>query len=58
MILLPTTDNAYGSSNMQSSVIGMLTDIFTNRLTWMALFGAACVVILFLTLKIAGVFGK
>lgn len=35
-----------------------LSDVFANRYTWMALFGAASVVILALSLKIAGVFGK
>jgi len=40
-----------------SSVLGMLSDIFSNRYTWMALFGASTIVILFLSLKIAGVFG-
>lgn len=41
-----------------SSVLDMLSDIFSNRYTWMALFGASTIVILFLSLKIAGVFGK
>jgi hypothetical protein len=39
------------------SVLGMLSEIFSNRYTWMALFGASTIVILFLSLKIAGVFG-
>jgi hypothetical protein len=57
MILLPSVQtNAYGSTS--GSILTMLIDVFTNRLTWMALFGAACIVILFLSLKIAGVFGK
>ena len=53
--LSPT--NAYGQS-VTGGIMEMLTGIFTNRLTWMALFGAASIVILFLSLKIAGVFGK
>ena len=56
MILVAPSSNAYGSSS--GSIMTMLTDIVTNRLTWIALFGASCVVILFLSLKIAGVFGK
>ena len=52
-ILLPSTTNSQGIG-----IIGMLTEVFMNRFTWMALFGAASIVILFLSLKIAGVFGK
>ena len=40
------------------TILPFLSDIFSSRYTWMALFGAASVVILFLSLKIAGVFGK
>ena len=59
MILLPATGNVgiQGPSGV-GSIIGMLTDVFYNRLTWMALFGAASLVILVLSLKVAGVFGK
>ena len=59
MILLPATGNVgiQGPSTV-GSIIGMLTDVFYNRLTWMALFGAASLVILVLSLKVAGVFGK
>lgn len=58
MILGGTSStNAYGSNPM-SNIGTILTDIFTSRFTWMALFGAASIVILFLSLKIAGVFGK
>jgi hypothetical protein len=56
LILVPQTNNAYGSPS--GSVLQIVTDIFTNRLTWISLFAAACIVILFLSLKIAGVFGK
>lgn len=41
-----------------SSGYQMITDVFTSRFTWMALFGAASIVILFLSLNVAGVFGK
>jgi hypothetical protein len=62
MILLPNAvsgnTNIYGASSIAGSITGMLTEVFTNRLTWMALFGASSIVILFLSLKIAGVFGK
>lgn len=52
-LLLPV-----GGTGMNApSVLGMLSDIFYNRYTWMALFGASTIVILFLSLKIAGVFG-
>lgn len=54
-ILLSSTAQGIAPSG---GIIGMLGDVFYNRLTWMALFGAASIVILFLSLKIAGVFGK
>lgn len=61
--LAPTILPASGNVGIQGpstvgSIIGMLTDVFYNRLTWMALFGAASLVILVLSLKVAGVFGK
>lgn len=40
------------------SSTGWLLSIFSDRKLWMALFGAALIVILFLSLKIGGVFGK
>lgn len=43
---------------VSSSITSTLSDIFSSRYTWMALFAAASIVILFLSLKIAGVFGK
>ncbi len=52
-LLLPSTQNG-----QSGGILAMLTEIFMNRLTWMTLFGAASIVILFLSLKIAGVFGK
>lgn len=52
-LLLPPTMNG-----QSIGILSMLTEVFMNRLTWMALFGAASIVILFLSLKIAGVFGK
>jgi hypothetical protein len=54
ILLLSQGGNALGSS----SVFQMFSDIFASRYTWMALFGAASIVILFLSLKVAGVFGK
>lgn len=58
-VLFPSS-SVYG--NAYASTVGgigfALTDVFTNRYTWMALFGAASIVILALFLKIAGVFGK
>lgn len=54
-ILLSSTAQGIAPSG---GIIGMLGDVFYSRLTWMALFGAASIVILFLSLKIAGVFGK
>ena len=54
-ILLSSTTQGIAPSG---GIIGMLGNVFYNRLTWMALFGAASIVILFLSLKIAGVFGK
>jgi hypothetical protein len=43
---------------MGTSSSGLLLSIFSDKKLWMALFGAALIVILFLSLKIAGVFGK
>jgi hypothetical protein len=59
-LLLPASEwsSTSGISTVSSSVMGMFSDIFASRYTWMALFGAASIVILFLSLKIAGVFGK
>lgn len=54
VLLLPQRANAFGTT----SVAQVLSDIFASRYTWMALFGAASIVILFLSLKIAGKFGK
>jgi hypothetical protein len=39
-------------------VLNAVTEFMMSRTTWMTLFGAALVVILFLSLKIAGIFGK
>lgn len=60
MILLPSATNMYGNPvvGTVNQFVLMITDIFTNPYTWMALFGAAAIVILALSLKIAGVFGK
>lgn len=52
-MILPTTVNG-----QTGSIFTGITEVFSNRLTWMSLFGAASIVILFLSLKIAGVFGK
>lgn len=52
-MILPT-----GVNGQTGSIFTGIMDIFSSRLTWMALFGAASIVILFLSLKIAGVFGK
>lgn len=57
-LLLPAGGLATDALGTSSSVLDMLSDIFSHRYTWMALFGAASVVILSLSLKIAGVFGK
>jgi len=57
-LLLPAGGLAADALDTSSSVLSMLSDIFSHRYTWMALFGAASVVILSLSLKIAGVFGK
>jgi hypothetical protein len=49
------------SSNSVGVSVGMgqlFEELFASRFTWMALFGAASMVILALLLKIAGVFGK
>jgi hypothetical protein len=56
LILVPT--NSYSTDSSFYSVSDTLIGLFTNRLTWMALFGASVIVIFFLSLKIAGVFGK
>jgi hypothetical protein len=58
MILLSSSSTMNVSQPVVGGIMDMLSSIFTNRLTWMALFGAASIVILFLSLKIAGVFGK
>lgn len=58
VLLLPSTQNTYGAPPVMGGILTLLIDIFTHRYTWMALFGAASIVILFLSLKIAGVFGK
>lgn len=55
-VLLPNPTNSLGQES--SNILILLTNIFNNRFTWMALFGAASIVILFLSLKVAGVFGK
>lgn len=50
-----------GQNALTTGVVGiyeMISSVFSSRFTWMALFGAACIVILFLSLKIAGIFGK
>jgi len=47
--------NAYGQP---ISFIAMLTGLFSNRTTLLALLVSALIVILFLSLKIGGVFGK
>ena len=41
-----------------ASAVQLFIEIFTSRFTWMALFGATCIVILFMSLKVAGIFGK
>lgn len=56
LLLSGTGQNALTTST--ASAIQLFTEIFTSRFTWMALFGAACIVILFLSLKVAGIFGK
>lgn len=60
MILTPSSVNTYGNPVMgtMNQFVLMVTDIFMNPYTWMALFGAASIVILALSLKMAGVFGK
>jgi hypothetical protein len=60
MILLPSSVNTYGNpmAGTMNQLILMVTDIVTNPYTWMALFGAVAIVILAVSLKIAGVFGK
>jgi hypothetical protein len=60
MILTPSAVNTYGNPVMgtMNQFVLMVTDIFMNPYTWMALFGAASIVILALSLKMAGVFGK
>jgi hypothetical protein len=51
--------NSVTSMTSVSYGIGQVfEEIFYSRFTWMALFGAASIVILALSLKIAGVFGK
>jgi len=58
-LLFPTAStNLYGAVPSTGSITMTLTELFTSPLTWMALFGATAIVILFLGLKIAGVFGK
>lgn len=60
MIFLPSSVNAYGNpmADTMNQLILMITNIVMNPYIWMALFGAAAIVILALSLKIAGVFGK
>lgn len=60
MILSPSSTDTYGTPVMGTlnQLVLLATDIFMNPYTWMALFGAASIVILALSLKIAGVFGK
>lgn len=57
MIAPPTSMgvNAYGQP---ISIIAMITGFFLNRTTLIALLVSALIVILFLSLKIGGVFGK
>jgi len=57
MIAPPTTlgVNAYGQP---ISMIAMITGFFTNRTTLITLLVSAFIVILFLSLKIGGAFGK
>ncbi len=49
---------ANGMGAGTGGVLDAVTEFMMSRTTWMTLFGAALVVILFLSLKIAGVFGK
>lgn len=59
MILLPVGPNMNQTPiQTGSSILTMLMEILTDRTIWIGLFIAACIVILFLSLKIAGVFGK
>ena len=53
-LLLPQGVNGLGTY----TVTQVLSDVFTSRYTWMALFGAASIIILFLSLKIAGKLGS
>lgn len=56
--LTPTISLPSAINGPTMGIMDVLTEVFMSRLTWMALFGATSIVILFLSLKIAGVFGK
>lgn len=53
-LLLPQGVSGLGTY----TITQVLSDVFTSRYTWMALFGAASIIILFLSLKIAGKLGS
>jgi hypothetical protein len=55
MPLLKITNEEMATASL--SFWRMLTDFFTNNVTWIAIVGACMVVILFLGLKVGGVFG-
>jgi hypothetical protein len=55
LTLAPTVTTGTIATNASSSLI---MDILMDRRIWMALFGSSLIVILFLSLKIAGVFGR
>jgi hypothetical protein len=55
LTLAPTVATGTIATNASSSLI---MDIVMDRRIWMALFGSSLIVILFLSLKIAGVFGR
>jgi hypothetical protein len=58
-LLLPSAAaSGFGPEMGTGGVLDAVTEFMMSRTTWMTLFGAALVVILFLSLKIAGVFGK
>jgi hypothetical protein len=60
-LILPstaTTGFPYANGMGSGGIFEAVTEFMMSRTTWMTLFGAALVVILFLSLKIAGVFGK
>jgi hypothetical protein len=55
---LPTFISTTANATAGVSMFSMLLDFFTNRIVLGSILGAALIVILFLSLKIAGVFGK